>query len=131
MGKLPRKIDQDRLIGYVVSVVGIFPCEDLEDKEEIMALLNLFFEGNSQGCYDWGASGGEFPQLIAGTPSKYRNAHKILFSHLQINFNNLEKEFNPAIMNFLTGVLNEKKKDSYFFTLKNLSKVLSGKLFKK
>ncbi|MBT5740645.1 hypothetical protein HOI26_06125 [Candidatus Woesearchaeota archaeon] len=49
MGKLPRKIKLEELIGFVICRFGPLPCADKDDKHRLLALARLYDRAVKKG----------------------------------------------------------------------------------
>lgn len=93
MGKLPRKILEEKIWGFVyIQKLGLIPVEDKEEKEEVMALGEICLEGFDKG-YLFRENEEELPKFKGEAPKRYKESLQVLFGHGMENNYLLEKYY--------------------------------------
>lgn len=97
MGKIPRKIDKEKVIGFVICDYGPLACGDKNDIVKLEALAQIYDKATARGAiiFDGEKIPGVNPQII--TPQE-RKTYKIIASHASKNIDLLTAEKVQEIM---------------------------------
>ncbi len=100
MGKIPRHIPSEKIIGYVIvhdkvflaypdddkdwhEIVLVLAVEDDTDKTELLALADLFLQGFRSGMIR--RETGCLPQFDGDAPGKQKKSLQVLLQHIMDN----------------------------------------------
>ena len=80
MGKIPRKIAKENVIGYVICRFGLLACQDRDDKRKLIALAQIYHAAVKRGALIESRS--TLPQANAELiTNQERDAGSIIQSH--------------------------------------------------